>query len=133
MNVLDTALFSKMSSGTALTALLAGTNSIYHLHAPEGASMPYVVFNIQGGGNENITPSDMRNYLVYVRGYAGTAVVAGSIDTQISALLDKGTLSVSGYTNFWTVRETDIESADLLPNGKYVYGSGAIYRIRLDS
>lgn len=133
MNSLDTAIYSKLSAGTGLTSLLAGTTSIYHIHAPEGASYPYIVFNIQGGGPENITPSDMRTYVEFVRGYGTTAAQVGSIDAQISSLLHQGSLTVSSYTNWWMIRETDLEDAYLQPNGKYVYMSGALYRIRLDN
>ncbi len=56
MNALETALYNTLSGGTALTALLAGGTaapSIYNQQAPDEAAFPYVVFALQGGGDEN--------------------------------------------------------------------------------
>lgn len=132
MNVVNQAIYSKLQAGTALTALLAGTTSIYHIQPPDNTSMPYVVFNLQGGGDENITPSRMKNLLYYVRGYSGvSAASAGSIDTQVDALLHSGTISVTGWTNFWLNREMEVENIENLPSGEKAYMSGAFYRLRL--
>ena len=127
---LNTGMYTKLSGGTALTTLLGGT-AVYYLHAPEGASLPYVVWNYQGGGDENITPSRMKNLMVFVRGYATTPALAGSIDTQIDALLHKQTLSVSGWTNFWTHREEDLALVEYEPTGNNIYMTGGMYRVRL--
>ena len=100
MNVLDQAIYTKLNAATALTSLLAGTAAIYHIQAPDNATLPYVVFNIQGGGDENQTPKRRKNLIVYVRAYSGvSALNAGSIDTQIDTLMHGGTISVSGWAN----------------------------------
>ncbi|MBU1234998.1 MAG: DUF3168 domain-containing protein [Proteobacteria bacterium] len=133
MNEVNQAIYTKLQAGTALTALLPGTTSIYHMQPPDNTSMPYVIFNLQGGGDENTTPSRMKSYLYFIRGYSGvSAASAGSIDTQVDALLHSGTISVSGYTNFWLHREMDFEQVENLPNGEKAYMSGAFYRVRLD-
>lgn len=132
MNEISTAIYSTLSSGTALTALLAGTTSIYHLQAPDEASLPYVVFNIQAGGDENQTPIRRKNLILYVRGYSQTsALAAGSIDAQADALLHGKTLTVTGWHNFWCSREQDLENIDNLPSGEKVWMAGGYYRIRI--
>ena len=130
-NELNAALYSTLTGGTALTSLLAGTTSVYFLQAPEDATLPYVVYSYQAGGAENVTPSDMRSQLVYTRGYASTPALAGSIDAQISSLLHRQTLSVSGWANFWTAREEDFILVENPPDKSPIYMSGASYRIRL--
>ena len=127
---LNTGLYSTLSGGTALTTLLGGT-AVYYLHAPEGASLPYVVWNYQGGGDENQTPSRMKNLLLFIRGYAATPSLAGSIDTQVDALLHGQTLTVSGWTNFWTNREEDLALVEYEPTGENIYMAGGMYRVRL--
>jgi hypothetical protein len=132
VNVLNAALYSTLTGGTALTALLASGSAVYYQQAPDNATLPFVVFSHQAGGPDNITAHNMRNQLVYVRGYASTPATAGSIDAQISNLIHKHALSVSGYTNFWTVRETDVyPPPEQLPNNERVYSAGAVYRVRL--
>lgn len=132
LNVTNAAIYSKLAANSTLTTLLGGT-AIYDEHAPDNQALPFVVFSLQAGGPENINPSDLRNQLYFVRGYAATRDLAGSIDAQCSTSLHKATLTVSGYTNFWTVRETDFAMPIIEPNGKRIYMAGAYYRIRLDS
>jgi len=132
MNEINTAIYSKLSAGTALTALLAGTTSIYHLQAPDNATLPYVVFSHAAGGDENQTPIRRKNNLVFVRGYSNvSALAAGSIDAQVDALLHAGTLTVTGWNNFWLCREQDLENIDNLPSGEKVWMAGGYYRLRI--
>ena len=134
LNAINTALYSKLNAATALTNLLAGTTSIYYEQAPEGATLPYVVFSHQAGGPTNDYAGDSRDQLVYVRGYttAGPAA-AGSIDAQVSTLLHRGSVNVSGYVNYWTAREEEIAFVENAPDGERVWNAGAVYRIRLDA
>lgn len=132
-NDLHAAIYGKLTAGTALTALLAGTVSVYHINAPEGAAMPYVIFGLQSGGPINVTPSDIREEVIRVFGVAASAKTAGAVDGQVSALLHKGSVTVSPYTTMSLYRETDIEYAELTTNGERVYVSGGTYRLSLDN
>lgn len=132
MNALDSSIYSRLNGGTALTTMLSGTTAIYKEQAPDNTTLPYVVFSNQGGGDMNETPSRMKNLLIYVRGYASSMSLAGSIDTAIDALLHNNVLTVSGWSDIWASRETDVERTDEAPGG-YVYSSGAVYRFILDS
>lgn len=127
---MGTALYSKLASGTALTAALGGT-AIYYNQAPDKTSLPYVVYSHQAGGPQNVIPVDLRSDLWYVRGYASTQGTANILDGHISDLLHKGSLSVSGWTTFWCMREESISLIENLPNGVKVYTAGGTYRIRL--
>lgn len=127
---MGTAIYSKLAAGTALTSALGGT-AIYADQAPDNTSLPYVVFNHMAGGPENITPRDYRTHLWFVRAYAATRGNANIYDGHVSDLLHKGTLSVSGWTTFWLVREEDFSLIENLPNGNKVYMAGATYRVRL--
>jgi hypothetical protein len=131
MNAVTTSLYSTLSGGTALTSLLAGTTSVYNQQAPDAAVLPYVVFSKQGGGPENIDPGDRRDLTYYVRGYAATSKRAGEIDNAIDGLLHKKTLTLSGWRNFWTTRQTDIELVETGEDGEKTFSSGALYRIRI--
>ncbi len=133
-NVLNEAIYNALSADSQLTSLLSGTAAIYYLQAPDGAELDYVVFSHQGGGPENITASDMRNQLVFVRGYSAVGPAkAGSIDARCSAILHGKALNVSGYTNFWLAREDDLSLVMNAPDGNQVWMAGAIYRVRLDN
>ena len=131
-NVLNAGLFSKMSAGTALVTSLGGT-FLYFGQAPDRQSTPFVVWSYTGGiGYENLTPSESVNELIYVRAYADNPALAGTIDGQISDLLHKQALTVSGYTNFWIARERSIALSEIDEAKKTTWSSGAFYRVRLD-
>lgn len=133
MNALDAAIYSRLQ-GSAST-YLSGTTAIYHIQAPEGAALPYIVWNLQGGGDENLDANRTKNLVVFIRAYArgaGSAALAGTIDNQIDAALHLNPLTVSGWTNIWLARETDIESVELEPNGTPIYTAGGLWRVRLD-
>ena len=130
---LASALYSKLTGGTALTALLSGTVSVYHLQARDGAALPYVVYRVIGGGDINLTPRRSKNLLVWVRAYTTESAKAASlIDNQVDALLHNGTLTVSGWNNYWLMRETELAEVENPPDGIKVYHAGGIYRARLD-
>lgn len=133
MNSLSAGIYSRLQTTSALTSLLAGTTSIYHLQAEEGESYPYVVFSTQGGGDVNDTPNRLKSLVLFVRGYSETsAAQAGSIDAQADAALHLVPLTVSGWTNIWLARETDLETVETTPTGQKVYMSGGFYRVMLD-
>ena len=131
-NVLNAGIQNKLAAGTALTGALGGT-FVYYQQAPEGAALPYVVWNYQGGGPLNLTPSDMREMLVTVQVFAATPAQAGTIDGHVSALLHHGTIAVTGYVTCAVWRESDLASVFNPPSGAPVYSAGAVYRVVLDS
>ena len=128
---LDTALYSTLAGGTALTTLLGGT-AVYYGKAPDDANLPYVIWSYQGGGDENMTANRTKNVLIYVRAYAETAKAAKQLDAAIDGLLHLQTVTVSGWTNIWTARETDIQQPETDPAGVTTWAAGAFYRVRLD-
>ena len=132
MNALDSALYSRLQ-GTAITNLLPGTTSIYHLQAPDNATKPFIVWYVQGGGDENHTAHRTKNLVVFIRAYSGvSAAQAGSIDTQIDTALHLAPLTVTGWGNLWIARETDLELPEVTPSGVTAYMAGGTYRIRLE-
>lgn len=132
-NVLNAALYSTLSGGTALTALLAGTTSVYFEQAPDDAALPYVVWNYQGGGDDNKSPHRTKQIVAFVRGYNQTGpALAGSIDAQIDALLHRQALTVSGWANYWTAREQDLSAVETDAANVKTWMSGGYYRVRLE-
>jgi len=127
----STALYTTLQGGAALTTLLAGTVSIYDMQAPDGAAMPYVVFNHQGGGPDNINPSEIESNLWLVKAYSATgAANASNIFAQADALIHRQNISIGSRNTFWFAREENVKLVENLPNGKRVFMRGGIYRVR---
>src|SRR5512146_2371581 len=131
-NAIAAGLFSALSAGTALVTSL-GSAKIYRTQAPDNAQFPYVVFSLYAGGPLNISPSDIRELVYFVRAYGWSQAQVGTIDGQITALLHHKAVTVSGYTNLFTNREQDLENVENQPSGQPIYMAGGLYRISVDS
>ena len=129
MKELRDAIYSQLANGTALTAALGGT-AIYHLHAPDGAALPYVVFGWQGGGDLNIDPNETNESVQFVRVYAAKDEQAGTIDGLIRARLHRQAITVTGYNTVYCWREGDYETVETTA-GSAIYTQGGFYRIRI--
>jgi len=132
MKAVDAGLYSKLTGDTALVALLSSGTPIFQLEAPPNTTMPYVIFFHAGGGPDSITPSDLRSMVYAVKGVATTLNAAANIDARIDALLHNNSITVSGYTNIWLARETEVQLVEGAPDGNPIYHYGAYYRIRID-
>lgn len=134
MKFLNTALYSRLSGATAITSLLASGTPIYALQAPEGATLPYLVYSLQGGGDTNDTANRLKNLVIFVRAYATTNARAGSIDAAIDTALHLVPFTnVTGWTNIWLARETDLETVENPPTGSQVFMNGGLFRAIFDS
>ena len=133
MNTLDAAIYSRLSSASAITSLLSSSTAIYSGQAPEKAIYPYIVFNIQGGGDINQTPHRTKNLVLFIRVYSNVSkYVAGQIDAAIDTALHLSPLSgVTGFTNTWFAREQELETVENPPTGGRIFMQGGLYRSRL--
>lgn len=130
IHLLETGLHTLLSGGTALTGELGGT-AIYNKIAPPDVSLPVVIFQWQGGGDENLTPGRQRNPVYTIKGVATTQAKAAALDGHIDTLMHGGSITATGYTNFWTKREGDVDYVETDAAGNAVYHIGGMYRIRL--
>ena len=133
LNLVSTAIYSKLSGDSTLTAMLATTTSIYSIKALEDSTYPYITFSLFYGGVMNINPSDLHEPSYFIRAYATTAKVAGNIHAQIATLLDRGTVTVSGYTLIASELTEELEGDEITDAGRSIFMRGGIYRFELDS
>lgn len=132
MNELWTALYSRLTAATAVTVKLASTTSVYDSGVPQGASYPLIVFQQQAGGFETVDPHSRHDKLVTVKAITADGFkTAEEIDAAILAALDNNKLSVTGHTNIWQRRTSDVRYAEADPAGNAYYHVGGIYRLRL--
>lgn len=132
-NILGTALYTTFTGGTVLTALLAGTASVYRHEAPNGAAYPLVIWEITGGGDLNETPARSKEVIVQAEGVSQTSPAnADAIDAEIDTLLHRKALTVAGWQHVWTFRESDFSFTERDEVGRAYYHSGGQYRVRLN-
>ena len=131
VTALETGLYTKLSGNADLITALGGT-AIYNKQAPQSPGTKYVIFQWQGGGDENESPNRMRNVVYTVKAIAQGQATAAAIDTKIDAALHDQTLTVSGYTNIWLAREDDVNFSEQDSSGVTWFHVGGIYRIIID-
>lgn len=133
MNILNAAIYNKLQGTSAITSQLSGTTSIYSVQAPDNASLPYIVYSIQGGGDENLDRHRTKNTVYFIRAYSQVSLAqAGSIDAAVDTALHLQTISPSGWSNFWTAREEDLTAVENLESGDKIWMSGGLYRVRIE-
>ena len=128
---LSNALHDALAADGTLTAALSAATAIYEIIAKKGVDLPYCIYQHMAGGDENLIPSRMVNEVWLVKGVASSLSSAKTIATAIDGVLHKQTLTVSGWTNFWTAREGAVKYAEVDEDGKPTYHRGGLYRIRL--
>jgi hypothetical protein len=133
-NALGSAVYSKLSGGTALTALLSGgTASVYNVEPPFEAAYDYVVFNTQTGAEGNDTAHRVKEITLQVRAYATSLSRAGSIDAACDALLHRQALSISGWSEIFTPQRTqDIELVEYDESDRPIYTRGGLYDLKIE-
>ena len=132
-NALGAALYTKLTGGTALTALLAGTTSIYNVTAPFEAAYDYVIFNVQAGGDTNDTQHRVKDLTLQVRGYSTQLSKAGSIDAACDALLHRQALSITGWSEIFTPqRMQEIELVEYDETNRPIYTRGGLYNLKIE-
>lgn len=133
-NALNTAIYTRLSGGTALTSLLAGTTSLYFEQAPDNASLPYVLWLFPSEVDENTIQHRMKDVVIRAYGVASAPALAGTIDAQLDSLLHNGTLTfgtATGWSPIWLRRENGYQLISTSESGVRYYTSGADYRVEI--
>jgi hypothetical protein len=131
-NALGAALYSRLTAGTTVTGLLAGTASVYNVEPPFEAPFDYVVFNVQDSNEPNDSRHRVKDVTLQVRGYSTALSRAGSIDAACDALLHNGTLNITGWKMLWLVRSTDIELVEYDEADRPIYTRGGLYDLKIE-
>lgn len=127
---LRTALAQKLAASSSVTSIATG--GIYHSVAPAQATYPLVIFNQQSNTRfvQSFGDRGGRNSLWMVKGVAvgENSDAADNLSAAIEALLNEGTLSVSGGTLYRMHWEQDVQYTEL-EDGEQIRHSGGMYRI----
>lgn len=124
----DTALGSALAGYAAGTALY-GTR-VYSQLAPQGATLPYVVFDYVAGGDLNDSPSRIVDVEYRVEAIGATQAAARTIAGHIEACLHNGTLSASGWNHIATTHIRPFSLQETTDGVQY-WRRGGFYRIRM--
>lgn len=131
------ALYGKLAGDSTLNALLGTpapgyTKAIYHATAPAEAIFPLVIFHKQAGRPTyalTTTPAyETDMWLIKAVDDEPTADAAEAISARLSTLLNDGVLSISGATQLYLRRETDVEYEEDSDGRKYQH-VGSMFRL----
>lgn len=129
------AIYAKLNVSGVTSQLAAGSASLFHSVAPAGSAFPMVVYNKQAGTSTHALGAlayDSHLWLVkgVVKGSPGpvSASVAEDLAAAIATALDFQTLTVTGGTNLYMARESDVDYTETDGDTQYRH-SGGVYRI----
>ncbi len=122
------ALYGKLAGDTTLVSLLGSPatgygKSIYYQVAPSNAGFPYLIFSKQSGVPSYALKQkayDDDIWLIKAIDRSDTADTADAIASRLDALLTDSTLSISGRTQLYLRRESDVDYAEI--------ADGVVYR-----
>lgn len=132
MNAVEVALYTKLTGTAGITALLPSSTAVYNQEAPQGTVQPYVIFQQMSDTDLNRTQHRSKDLLYLAKGVSRTGFKqAGDIDAAIDAALHNTTLTVPGWTNYTTRRESSVRYLEPVAGGGSIYHAGGIYRLRI--
>lgn len=138
----DIWLYSLLHGDATLLAMLGkhpkSGECIYNALAPEGAALPYVVYQLQSPGLDTIAVGTIRiaaNPLYVVRGVSASSFVeAGAIAARVDELLHGTRGQSAGGIVLTCYREQPLKLPPEVTAGKVThYHQGGVYRIRARS
>jgi len=132
--VLNSSIRTRLGSGEVWAS------RVYPDMAPDGTSMPYVIFTVAGGGNSDFTPDrDNAELRVLIKAVSNGKASTVSAAARISALLkDQGAQeggAVSGDSNWiiTTISEREMVDMTEFTNGQRFYHCGAYYEFVMEA
>lgn len=136
MNELETAIYSRLAGGTALTTSLGGT-AIYNTTAPQGAAYPLVLFSLISEVDQYALSAQTATDFIYQvkaitrsPGGSPSRKKAGEIDALVKARLNDAALSVTGHSTLSIRRQTGFafDEVDAATGNIYSHAGGN-YRV----
>lgn len=131
------ALYGKMASDGTLNALLGApapgyAKAIYHAEAPATAPFPFIIFHKQAGTPTYAlvaTPAlETDVWLIKAVDRNTSADAAEAAAARLSVLLNDGVLTISGATQLYLRRQSDVEYPEV-EDGVTFHHVGGLYRL----
>lgn len=132
MKAVRKAIYDRLATDTTLTAMATGTR-IYDTQAPPGATLPYIIFQIQSGGARPIIPRRLYEWVFVVKVVTSgmIATTGEDIIARVDYLLENHALVISGYNTYWLHRESpDLDYYENTDGNTYRHIGGS-WRMRI--
>ena len=132
MYAIDKAWHTKLTGSTALATLVGGTASprIYNTMAPQGATLPLVVFQKQGGGHIADNPRENVNVVYMTKAIGGSLSACEAIEVEITTAVLKTDLAVEdGYAHVATFKKGHLHFVEDIGGGSMIYHIGGLYDV----
>lgn len=124
------ALYDKLAAASGVTDLVS--TRIYWDQAPEGATLPYIIFNLNSGGPVAAQyGKDDIDQMVTIVGVSTLQATVLSIADAVKTALHRERLTLTGWTDWAETRlQSPISYVENEDRKQYHY-AGGLYRVRL--
>ncbi len=130
INPLKKAVRGALAGAGGVTSLLSSAGAIYWREAAQGATMPYIIYDLAGGGDTNDTPRDMLDVRVTVRAVSQSSTTAGSIAGAVRDALHRQALTFDDGWKHIACQHSVVIDYEERVEGQQFYHAGGTYRIR---
>lgn len=131
-------LYNRLNVASVTSLLANGSASLYHAVAPPGSAFPYIVFSkISSVSRKAMGTNAFDSQLWMVKAVSWgedrpNASPAEDIAKAISDRLDFATLTITGGTNLYLARESDLDFAEVDDDQVYSH-HGSRYRVIVEA
>lgn len=131
LDAIDTGLVGKLAADATLTAAAPG--GIWQDEAPQATTGTHIIVSLSASLDvPQFRGTAWEERLYLVKAVGTTKLLADTAAARIKALLDGGTLTVTGYTTMGVWREQVISYVESVGDVRF-YHSGGLFRIKVCS
>jgi hypothetical protein len=125
----EKAIRAKLTGDTGVSNLVS--TRVYAGIAPDGGTLPCIVFSLNGGGSDNDTALDSADLRYAIMGIADKQGTAVQIADAIRAALHEASLTIDSPWSVMRCQESSSIAYVDDVDGKPFFRRGGIYRIRI--
>lgn len=130
IDTLNEGVFNALIGNSALTALLSSSSAIYFGQAPLEAAKPYIVYSINSGGDDHLSPTESVDVRYTVKVVADTAQSAGAVAGAIRNALHEIEIALDSP---WTCYRMQADGILMYPENianRQFWHAGHLFRLR---
>jgi hypothetical protein len=106
---------------------------LYRKSVPQGAAFPFCVYGLHSGGHDQQMADTFDDVTVYFNAYSRNNIKSDRLVDKLMALFDDASITVSGASALYMLRDGEPISLDDLSDDTPIYGYAVHYDVLLET